>query len=80
MPPTLISLFDDASLDPTRWDWVAKMSTFHIDKDDAVTNTPTPCLRNMVVMPGALSQLLAYITIGRGETLHFPGAVGQQSC
>ena len=66
-PPTLASLFADASLDPARGDWAAPMAAFKIDKDNVAANIPTDRLKNMVASSGALNQLLAYTTISGGR-------------
>ena len=42
------------------------MVDFYIDKDNATVNTPMYCLQHVVVVVGALKQLLAYTTIGEG--------------
>ena len=59
-PPTLASLFADASLDPARGDWAAPMAAFKIDKDNAAANIPTDRLKNMVPLSGAIALYISY--------------------
>ena len=46
-PPTLASLFADASLDPARGDWAAPMAAFKIDKDNVAANIPMDRLNKL---------------------------------
>ena len=65
-PPRLAALFADASKDPCGGDWTAPMAIFTTSTHNAVGDTDTASLKNMVAASGAMKQLMAYVLVEGG--------------
>ena len=62
-PAKLVTLFADASMDPTAGNWAALMGSFLHDLHNNANNTATDALRDMVAASGAQNELLAFTIV-----------------